>query len=298
MFSITIRDLFRDLFSKYRAITISVLVFLLIDLGVMGTNYYSSFKISESAVSINLSGRQGILSQRATKALFSLRINAFNAFRDKTQEGDLRELAVVVDLFNVTLKGFRDGDMVPGGDGNLVFLPQVETEEAQRIIADTYTIWTPYLEKLKPLLDGNKFTMEEFEEAVIYARSNNLRFLGLMNDLTSDLEYVANQRAERLRLIQVLGVIAALLNVLYAVFKAVSDLIRSDRMLLRAQKETTEILGTVKEGLFLLDHEYNIGAQYSASLSEVLRRDISPNMPFLSILESMVPPKVYGEASD
>ena len=295
MFSLVTRGLFSDLFSKYRAITIAVLIFLAIDFGVMGTNFYSSYKISESAVSINLSGRQRMLSQRTAKTLLSMQDNVL---RDRSQEADLKELALVVNLFDITLKGFQDGDTVPGGDGNPVFLRQVETEEAHRIIRDTYTLWTPYLEKLRPLLNNPSFTVAQLDEAVMYARSNNLRILGLMNDLTTDLEHVANQSAERLRLIQVVGLLAALIIALYTVFKAVSDLIRGDAMLVKAQKETKEILGTVKEGLFLLDGEYCVGAQYSKSLGDILERKISPNMPFLPILESMVPKKIYDEAKD
>ena len=285
----------RDLFSKYRAITIAVLIFLAIDFGVMGTNFYNSYKISESAVSINLAGRQRMLAQRMAKTLLSMQDNVL---RDRSQEADLKELALVVNLFDITLKGFQNGDTVPGGDGDPVFLRQVETEEAHRIVRDTYTLWTPYLEKLRPLLDSPDFTVAQLDEAVMYARSNNLRILGLMNDLTTDLEHIANQSAERLRLIQVVGLLAALIIALYTVLKSVSDLIRSDEMLVKAQKETKEILGTVKEGLFLLDGEYSIGAQYSKSLGDILEHEISPNMPFLPILESMVPKKVYNEAKD
>ncbi len=284
-----------ELFLKYRAIFIAVAIFLICDFVVMGTNIYSSFKIAESAVSINLSGRQRMLSQRTTKVLLSLQDDARSGV---PQDTDLKELALVVNLFDTTLKGFRDGDTVTGGDNKPVFLVQVETPQAHQIVRNAYEIWNPYLVKLQPLLKSPNFSQEELEDAATYARANNLKLLGLMNDLTTDLEKVANQRAERLRLIQIAGLLAALINVLYTVFKSISDLMRSDRELAKARKETGEILGTVKEGLFLLDHEYQLGSQYSKSLNEVLRRDVSPEMPFLPVLEGMVPKTVYDNAKD
>ena len=56
-------------FHKYRAIVIAVFIFLICDAVVMITNIYSSFQISEAAISINLSGRQRMLSHRAVMFL-------------------------------------------------------------------------------------------------------------------------------------------------------------------------------------------------------------------------------------
>ncbi|MCL2297472.1 MAG: ATP-binding protein [Proteobacteria bacterium] len=290
-----VKEFFQVLFGKYIAIFIAVVIFLISDLGVLGTNIYSSYKIAESAVSINLSGRQRMLSQRTTKVLLFLQDDAR---RGVSQEADLKELALVVRLFDTTLKGFRDGDMVTGGDGNPVFLVQVETPKAHQIVRDAYEIWNPYLVKLQPLLASPNFTDEELEEAVIYARENNLKLLTLMNDLTTDLEQVANARAFRLRMIQLIGLTIVLINVLYTVFMSIRDLIRGDRNLAKARKETEEILGTVKEGLFLLDREYRIGSQYSKSLKDILRRDVFPEMPFMPVLAEMASKTVYDNAKD
>ncbi|MDR2710111.1 MAG: type IV pili methyl-accepting chemotaxis transducer N-terminal domain-containing protein [Burkholderiales bacterium] len=283
-----------ELFRKYRWIIISVLIFLATDLSVLGYNIYSSFKIAESAVSINLSGRQRMLSQRTTKVLLSLQDDARVGV---SQEADLKELALVVNLFDTTLKGFRDGDTVTGGDGKPVFLVQVETDEARRIVSDAYEIWNPYLTKLQPLLKPG-FSDTELTDVTTYARSNNLKLLGLMNDLTTDLEKTANQRALRLRAVQIGGLVFVLFNVLVTVFISIRDLMRGDRALVKARKETEEILGTVKEGLFLLDREHRLGSQYSQLLPEILQREVAPEMPFLPILEEMVSKEVYDSAKD
>lgn len=307
----------RLILRKYRAIIIAVTIFAICDIGVMGTNFYSSFQIAESAVSINLSGRQRMLSQRTTKALLLLQDDIGRGAG--VVNGDiasLNELRFVVPLFNETLRGFRDGATVRGGDLRPVFLVQVETPASEDFVRETYEIWEPYLEKLRPLFlrtDGtvkidyvenekvnyaNSFNEAELAAAVTYARENNLKILNLMNDLTTDLETVADQRAVRLRIIQLVGLTIALFNVIYTLFKSISDLVRGDRELTKARKETTEILSTVKEGLFLIDREHKLGSQFSESLSTVLRRNVEPEMPFLPILKSMVPQAVYDNTRD
>ena len=54
---------------KYREIVLAVAFFLVFDLAVLVLNFYISFQLSADAVSINLSGRQRMLSQRMTKVL-------------------------------------------------------------------------------------------------------------------------------------------------------------------------------------------------------------------------------------
>ena len=63
--------------------------FLLFDLGVLVLNFYTSFKIDEDTVAINLSGRQRYVSQRIAKALFALelaRLDAAPTGRKRWQE--------------------------------------------------------------------------------------------------------------------------------------------------------------------------------------------------------------------
>ncbi|MDR0251208.1 MAG: type IV pili methyl-accepting chemotaxis transducer N-terminal domain-containing protein [Burkholderiales bacterium] len=285
----------RELFQKYLAIFVSVAIFFVFNLAVLGTNIYSSQKIAESAVSINLSGRQRAMSQRMSKSLMLVQDNML---RGMPQDADLRELAFAVNIFDTTIRGFRDGAVVTGGDGNPVFLVQAETDEGQRIVRDAYEIWNPYLIRLQPLLRSPDFSIEELEDAVAYMRVNNVPLFDLMNALTFELERSANQRADLLWWVQIVGVLAVLFYVLYIVFIAITGLIGSDRNLAKARKETGEILGTVREGLFLLDREYRLGSQYSRSLKNVLRRDVFPEMPFLPVLEEMVSKEVYENARD
>ena len=161
----------RSIFFKYRKIIIAVIAFLVADAIVIGINFYNTYKADESAVSINLSGRQRMMSQRMTKALLSM--------ERSLEEGDeaalkisLRELTLTVRRFDRTLMGFRDGAMVTGGDGNPVFLTQVETDESHQFVKSAYGIWTPYLGRLKPLLNNDResFSDPEFKNKLTDAK--------------------------------------------------------------------------------------------------------------------------------
>jgi hypothetical protein len=113
---------------------------------------------------------------------------------------------------------------------------------------------------LRPLLGNNRaFTPEQLDTAANYAKANNLEVLRLMNDLITDLEMVANERAHILRIILIVGIFVAFGNFAYTVIVSIRDLMASDEKIAIARRETGEILSTVQEGLFLLDKNYELG---------------------------------------
>ena len=58
---------------KYRPILISIFFFLLFDIGILIPNFLFSTSLKKDTISINLAGRQRMLSQRITKALLQLK---------------------------------------------------------------------------------------------------------------------------------------------------------------------------------------------------------------------------------
>jgi signal transduction histidine kinase len=88
------------------------------------------------------------------------------------------------------------------------------------------------------------------------------------------------------------------LNFLFILFKFIRRLRENDRLVEAAQQETAEILGTVKEGLFLLDGNFKIGSQFSASLSTILGISVSAGMDFRDELRKLVYPDTFEAASD
>jgi two-component system chemotaxis sensor kinase CheA len=281
-------------FGKYREIIIAVAFFLLFDLGVLILNFYTSFRIAEDALGVNLSGRQRMLSQRTAKALLS--VDAARA-KEAPADKELDELKAAVRLFDTSLKAFQGGGTVPGGDGKPVFLKAAEGPKAAEILRKAQEIWTPYQAALQPVLDG-KATDAQLLAAVDYAKANNLKMLGLMNELTTALEAVASDRASALRMVQTGGIVLALLNFAFILFKFLHRLRTSDAAIEAANDENREILASVREGLFLITPDHRMGSQLSHSAHQLFDRQLAPGDDFFELLRPLVSAKALADASD
>lgn len=281
-------------FGKYREIIIAVGFFLLFDLGVLILNFYTSFQIAQDAVGINLAGRQRMLSQRTAKAMLSV-----EAARNKASPAvaELVELKSAAALFDTSLKGFQNGGTVPGGDGKPVFLKAAEGARAAEILANAQIIWTRYQEKLAPVLTGAS-SDAELLIAGDYARANNLKLLGLMNELTTTLESVASERANTLRRVQTVGIVLALLNFAFILFKFLRRLRTSDAAIESANEENHEILTSVREGLFLMTPDFKLGSQLSDSSHKLFDRTLTAGESFFELLAPLVSVQALKDARD
>lgn len=274
---------------KYREILIAVAFFLLFDLAVLVLNFYVSFQISQDAVSINLSGRQRMLTQRLAKGLFEMEL----AVADGPPPAALAdELRLATRLFDETLTGFRSGGAVTGGEGKPVRLSAASSPKSADLLSRSAALWEPW----RQLLTDGALTPERIRAAGMYARTHNLALLALMNELTTDLESAANQRASQLRMVQTAGIVLALLNFLFILFKFVRRLRQSDEAAEQASEETREILSVVREGLFLLTPEYTLGMQLSESVSSILGQTVRPGDQFLNVLRPMVSARTLDDA--
>lgn len=283
-------------FGKYREIIIAVALFVALDLGILGLNFYTSFQIDQDTVAINLSGRQRYVSQRVARTL--LELEAAHAAGKPYDPQTLAELRNGADVFQRSMIAFREGGIVPGGDGAPVLLEAITSERGREIESQVEALWNPYYALLQPIVANDEFTHEQLASALSYSQANNLKLLGVANDFVTEAQAIGASRASRLRMIQTAGILLALLNFAFILFKFIRRLRENDRKIEAAQNETAEILGTVKEGLFLLDAQFRIGMQHSASLPEILGRPIEPGMDFRGMLREMVPAQLFASACD
>lgn len=283
------------LLNRYGIIILSVIFFLVFDLGVLVLNFYTSFQISDDATSINLSGRQRMLSQRIAKSIFA--VDSAQKNNSPFLEASRKELEGATELFDRTLRAFQRGDRVPGGDATPVFLKAAAGKNSQAILERAQKIWQPYLALLNPIINSTA-SQAQIDAAVSYARENNIKVLGLMNDLTSDLEILAEGRASRLRMVQTVGILLALLNFIFILYKFVHQVQTSDIAIARANEENAEILRSVREGLFLITPNFKIGLQVSSSAKELFGRKIQAGDDFFDLLAPIVNEKVLAEGRE
>ena len=281
----------RSFLGRYRVIMIAIGFFLLFDIGVLLVNFYTSFQMKDDAIGINLSGRQRMLSQRTTKNLLIV------TNPELASEAARTELKEAAELFDSTLYGFRNGAIVTGGDGTPVFLKAPTTPMALDVLKKADEIWTQYYALMKPVIDDTA-TPQQQHDALMYGLANNSKLLGYMNDLTTDLEHTADNRASFLRMVQSIGILLALLNFVFILFKFIRQLRTADIAVEAANKENEEILDTVQEGLFLLTPDYRVGTQISASTNRLLGAQLKPGDDFLEMLSSRVSDKVLQDGAE
>ncbi|MHB1676311.1 MAG: type IV pili methyl-accepting chemotaxis transducer N-terminal domain-containing protein [Sulfuriferula sp.] len=280
---------------KYRQIVLAVGAFLVFDLGVLILNFYTSYQISADAVSINLAGRERMLSQRMTKSLLELQADAQ---KGQSDPASLQQLRASVELFGSSFDAFRHGGEVTGGDNRLVMLKAITSQAGLSILDRAQRIWQPYLSAITAVLDSQADDANMLNAAVTYGRAYNLQLLSLMNELTTHLESEASAKAGRLRQIQTIGIALALLNFGFILFHFLRQLRESDQLIEAAQQETQEILSTVKEGLFLLDADFHIGSQASASLTGILGDKARPGADLFTVLAGRLSAETLTAARD
>lgn len=281
------------LIGKYRDIVIAASLFVVFDMFVLVLNFYTSFEIAEDATSINLAGRQRMLSQRMTKAL--LQIETAREAEQKYIAID--ELGKTSILFGNTFNAFKKGGATKNTDGTDITLLAVEDVEAQKTLQNAEAIWQPLKKNIQKLMQYPD-DEDALLSALAIANANNLKLLKLMNDLTTRLAVMAQDKAQRLRMFQTIGITLALINFGLLLFHFLRKLNRSDAATEEARQETEEILTTVSDGFFLVDENLNLGHKSSSAMQQLFRREITPGAPFLSLLDGKVKQQTLETAKE
>ncbi|MES2944950.1 MAG: ATP-binding protein [Pseudomonadota bacterium] len=282
-------------FGKYREIIIAVALFLIFDLGVLVLNFYTSFKIDQDTVAINLAGRQRYVSQRIARTL--LELDAARASGKAFKPETLAELRNGTNIWQVSHQAFRQGGLIPGGDGKPVYLEAVTSPRGRELEAAMETLWRPYYDKLQ-LLAHDNFSAEHLADALAYSQENNIKLLNTANEFVTETQQIGASRASVLRMVQTGGIVLALLNFAFILFKFLRRLSTSDAAIEAATEENREILTSVREGLFLLTPDKQLGSQLSRSAHELFGRQLMPGQDFFDVLGSLVSGKVLDDGRD
>ncbi len=275
---------------KYRTIVAAIGMFILLDASVLGLNFYISHSLAKDAVSVNLAGHLGTTSQRLVKALYELRDRLVG---DEDPEETVRELTTSFQNFDEILFAFSQGGPVTTGDGTIVAIAPVRSEVGRDALVNSKAIWDNYQNLLAPFIGMPKARLDDYlskslRDAFVYVRANNLTLLSLMQRLSDDLEQNATRKATRLRTVQMVGIVLAVLNFLLILFHFIARLRTSDEAMEVARRETQEILETVQEGLLLIDRHLHIGAQHSSNLANYFGIDRIGGLTLDGLLEGMV----------
>lgn len=280
---------------KYRVIVFSIALFLVFDLGVLVLNFFISKQISEATTSINLAGRQRMLTQKMTKSLLYINRQKEN---NLPFNSGLEELRNSYNLFKTTFEAFKNGGETIDTNSQKITLKQVTEKEGKDIIRRADEIWQGFVRNIEPIMNEEVVEEHEIAPASEFAYENNLALMKLMNDLTGHLDVTTSAKANNLRQIQLIGISLATINFIIILFHFIKQLRQRDEKLESAKNETDQILDTVTEGLFLIDKDYRIGSQHSKYLHDIFRRKRLVGRDFLNFLEKVMPSTMVETTRD
>jgi two-component system, chemotaxis family, sensor kinase CheA len=179
--------------------------------------------------------------------------------------------------------------------------------------AELSKLWANERAALKPVLDYTGVPYDDSESAgtslnqsgrqldrdVAAAVRASHHALPLLDSellaITSDLQTTNARAARELRLVLLVGLaIAGMLVLLVTILLSARR--RQEESLQQARQQTTDILRTVKDGLFLLDQKLVIGTAYSAALETLFQRTDFAGLAFESLLKSIVSEKTLATA--
>ena len=235
--------------------------------------------------------------------------------------------------FDHGLSGLTSGGMISDSDGEVIALGVLRGSESQALLSSTAKLWDGYKKKLTPVLNfaGSPYPAESAQPAAApagakpqtapaplgvqysprgrrllasveelneYGAASHAQLHKSMAELASIVEADSNSNAAVLKGLQVGGIVAALLLLGAIFFHFARNLKKEEDVANRARKETSDILRTVNEGLFLLDKDLKIGTERSMALNQIFRREDFNGYTFDQLLKEIVPEKTLRTAMD
>ncbi|TXD97126.1 chemotaxis protein CheA [Psychrobacter frigidicola] len=274
--------------SRYTAIIVSVVIFLLLTSGVLITSIYNSLKIRDLRAGTALSANLRSDIPRLTQEIYLL--NIMRAQEQPTPALDLQvdkitQLTEQVDKVVTTL---TEGGKVTIRSDEDVYKPSTQSDQVE-YVQGTLNLWTPYKEEAISFVNA---------ESAVEASDLENRFgqatQGIYDNATGLTDSISTENGNRagfLRNLQIFGISFAIIYFIIFVLYFVRRLKASDEELISARRETQEIMETVSTGLFLLDKDLNIGQQYSRALTKIIGADKLAGENFANVLRGRISDK-------
>ena len=134
------------------------------------------------------------------------------------------------------------------------------------------------------------------KRAQLFATDNARGLHAQLAALATTLQQSTSNAAARLRLLLLVGVLAALVLAGAAGYFQLTRS-RHERAAREAQEQTRDILKTVREGFFLLDAKYRIGSVWSDALTRMFGREDFAGLAFEQLLRDLVPAATLATAT-
>jgi diguanylate cyclase (GGDEF)-like protein len=223
-----------DLLKKYKLILLPLGVVLILDLSLLVMNYAISAQLEVASEQINIAGRQRMLSQKIIKDLVLI---DFKLRRHESYLIHKQELLESISLFDLTLTAFLEGGEVTSASGFKIRVDKQSSESITATLNKASKLWKPIRDDLNSIIN-DQFYPSQIDILIRTSTDANLMLLGLMNDLTNQLEVKAKQKTYLLRALQTIVVFMILASFIIATLR----LIRRERYYNKLMENSADIL--------------------------------------------------------
>lgn len=282
---------------SYTGLIISIAVFLAIVVGIFILSNYTSKKTALDNEEVNLTSHMRDSIQSISRDLFDMKLSTNEAPYHPHTRGIIASINTNSQFLSSALAAFQNGGTVTIPNGETIDVPVIVDPEIREVLEDTTRQWqdfTPYVQaytKIATSLENNPDTLENATVAAQVSGRILYDDLAILSDLIHERTH---KRARVLELAQLGGIGLAILYFIIFIFFFVRRLRKTDREIAAARQETTEIMDTIHEGLFLIDEDLNIGQQTSAELAEIVPDQEFSGQQLETVLEKLVGDKDIG----
>lgn len=277
---------------RYRGMMISITLFILLISVLLALNVYISNRTTKDTIALNASGQMRDMTQTMTRDLFNMKLAWGEDPNSPHMQATLNRLNSNREQFSNAINTFLNGGSIRSTQGNELYLDALSENEDIQNIKTAQKEWAVYGKLLENYIKtAQDVTVDStpLDLAVDHAQSSSIVIYNNVDELTNRLQVRSAQRAQALEWGQIGGILFAILYFIVFIFYFVRKLRTADEEADNAKQETTEILATVKEGLFLLDKDLLIGSQYSQELENIIGQKDIGNKSLDSVLESLAP---------
>ena len=291
---------------KYSSLITSIILFSVLVLGIMSLSFYISNQLDKDNKIINTAFDQTSLVNLVISDLYIIR-GKYNAGEPYSEEQ--QRLRKTIDLIDSRVQVFNHGGELPtvnaSNSGEDIFLNinALEDDHGSKITSNIQNIWNDYKTRIQPVFgisgqgSGEAASSAaqdyQFQGSVLWNISglSKVKLDSYTDNFALHLQELSDSKLGVLRIAQIVGMIATALSLLFIVFYFIRRLSSTDFELEVARQETTGILNTVREGLFLVDEQRIISNEYSNEMEEIFQTDNIGGREFTDLLGKIVLPK-------
>ena len=310
---------------RYKGIVFAITGFLVFIAIILAVNHGKAGQFSDDVSAIKFLAEQ----REQPGAVYAAGVELAARLKNGQKiDEPLEALRKAAKSYDTALSSLANGGMITDSTGNVFVVPALTAGQAHGALANGTKLWNEFKAKLDPVLrfSGSPYAAPEtaapaaksasLESAPVplsprgrrlqaalqdlnsYATTSHTQLRTVMIDLTAQVEAASRDRSGTLRTVQVFGMVAAVLLLGAIFFYFARNLRKDEAVANRQRKETSDILRTVNEGLFLLDKDLKVGSERSMALNNIFRREEFAGLTFDTLLKEIVPEKTLRTALD